>query len=508
VFSATAPVDVHNFTSTVSALVAVANGVAVGSYTWPAGGKHAFVYTDAGGSVDLNTLVAADSGWVLSNAVGVNTNGQIVGHGLVGVNPRVYRLTPVAASDTTPPVITAVTASPSTIWPPKGQMVTVTTAAVATDNSGQAPTCTLGSITVGGVASPDASVTSPNTGSVKAVGGRTYTFNETCVDGSGNGASSSVAVSVPADVTAPVIATLTASPSSITPPNRAMVPVTVSVSATDDVDDAPACALSAITAAGATGADFAITPPFSASVRAVGGRTYSLTVTCTDAAGNPATRSVDVVVPPDTTAPVVTSLIATPSVVSPPNGAMASVAVAVTANDDSGETPACALSGITASGTTADDYTITGQYSAKVRAVGGRTYSLRVTCSDSALNTRDASVDVVVPLDTTTPVITALSATPDHIWPPNSKPEPVTLSVSATDDLDASPACALTSITGAPAAYSSITGPLTANLRSEKDAVYTLNVTCSDRAGNTSQRSVNVAVSKDSPLATAASSKK
>ena len=61
------------------------------------------------------------------------------------------------------------------------------------------------------------------------------------------------------------------------------------------------------------------------------------------------------------------------------------------------------------------------------------------------------------------------------------------------------PQCSLTSITGAPAGSFAILGALTANVRADKDAVYSLNVTCQDLAGNKSQGSVAVAVSKDSP---------
>lgn len=506
----TAIKDIDVFNSSVSRVEAIANGVAVGTFTSPlnAVNPHAFVYTDAGGTVDLNTRVPSDSGWVLSSASAVSATGQIVGQGLRGGVARAYRLTPGAAADTTAPVITSVTASPSTIWPPKGQMVTVTTSAVATDNSGEAPVCTLENITSGGAATPDATVTGPNTGSVKAVGGRTYTFKEKCVDGSGNEARSPVDVTVLADVTAPVIATLTAAPSSITPPNGAMVPVAVAVSATDNVDDAPSCGLSSILSPGAPATDAVIAGPFSASVRAVGGRTYSLTVTCTDAAGNAAARSVDVVVPPDTTPPVIASLTATPSVVWPPNDELVLVVVAVSASDDSEATPSCALSGVTATGGTAGDYSVTGQYSAKVRAVGGRTYSLRVTCSDAAGNRRESSANVFITPDTTAPVITALSASPDHIWPPNNKLEPVTLSVAATDDVDAAPACSLLSITGAPAADAVITGPLTASVRSEKGVVYTFNVGCADKAGNKSRAAIQVAVTKDPPPASATKANK
>lgn len=399
---ATAISDIDAFNSSVSRVAAIANGVAVGTFNSAAsGGSRAFVYADAGGATDLNTRIPADSGWVLTSAAAVSSTGQIAGQGLLNGSPRAFRLT----------------------------------------------------------------------------------------------------IGAPADTTAPVITSMTATPSSIAPPNRAMVPVTVAVSATDNVDAAPSCGLSSIASAGAPVTDYALTAPFSAAVRAVGGRTYALTVTCTDAAGNPATRSVDVVVPPDTTPPVITSLTATPSVVWPPNDALVLVVVAVSATDDSEETPSCGLSAITASGSTADDHSITGPYSAKVRAVGGRTYSLRVTCSDAAGNRRDAPVNVVVPADTTAPVIGALSASPDHIWPPNGKMERVTLSVTATDDVDAAPKCSLMSITGAPAADAVVTGPFTASVRAEKDAVYTFNVGCADKAGNKSQASVRVAVSKDPPSA-------
>jgi probable HAF family extracellular repeat protein len=589
--------DIDTFGSSFSSAEAISNGVSVGAFTLATGDSHAFVHTDADGTSDLNGRIPAGSGWVLSDATAINSKGQIAGQGLLAGASRAFRLTPgapldttapvitslsaspssvtppnkamvavtlsvtatddqdpnpvcalsgidghgapaadfsidgplkgsvratggatysfkmtctdaagnaasrsvdvVVPPDTTPPVFTSLTATPSTIWPPKNQTVTVTTSATATDDSGETPVCTLGNITGPGTAPQDFNVTGANTGTVKAVGGRTYTFNETCVDGSGNAAWSSVAVTVPPDVTPPVISALTATPSVVTPPNHAMVPVTVSVTATDNVDDAPVCALAGITAAGAAASDFAMTGAFSASVRAVGGRTYSLRVTCSDAAGNSSSASVDVVVPPDTTPPVIASLTATPSRVWPPNDALVPVSVAVLASDDSAEAPSCALSAITSSGAAAGDYSITGQFSALIRAVGGRTYSLRVTCSDAAGNHSSASVDVVVPPDTTPPTISALSASPNLVWPPNGKMVTVTLFVSATDDVDATPTCALMSITGASAADAVIAGVFTANVRATKDTVYVLHVGCRDRAGNLAQGAVAVTVSKD-----------
>ncbi len=396
-FSGGVLTDIDSFGSSFSSAEAISNGVSVGSFTLPNGDSHAFVRTDADGASDLNGRIPAGSGWVLSDATAVNSKGQIAGQGLVAGVSRAFRLTPGA----------------------------------------------------------------------------------------------------PADTTAPVITSLSASPSSVTPPNKAMVAVTLSVTATDDRDPNPVCALSAIDGHGAPATDFSIDGPLAGSVRATGGATYSFKMTCTDAAGNAASRSVDVVVPPDTTPPVIASLTATPSRVWPPNDALVPVSVAVLASDDSGEAPSCALSAITSSGAAAGDYSVTGQFSALVRAVGGRTYSLRVTCSDAAGNQSSAAVDVVVPPDTTPPTITALSASPSLVWPPNGKMVNVTLFVSATDDVDATPTCALMSITGASAADAVITGPFTASVRANKDTVYVLQVGCRDRAGNLAQGAVSVTVSKD-----------
>ena len=48
------------------------------------GTTHAFVYTSGGGTVDLNTLIDPNSGWILEQATAMNDSGQIVG---IGINP-------------------------------------------------------------------------------------------------------------------------------------------------------------------------------------------------------------------------------------------------------------------------------------------------------------------------------------------------------------------------------------------------------------------------------------
>jgi probable HAF family extracellular repeat protein len=55
---------------------------------------HAFVYT-ASKMQDLNDLISANSGWVLSEATAVNDSGQIVGYGTIAGNEHAFLLTPV-----------------------------------------------------------------------------------------------------------------------------------------------------------------------------------------------------------------------------------------------------------------------------------------------------------------------------------------------------------------------------------------------------------------------------
>ena len=56
---------------------------------------HAFVWTATGGMQDLNTLIPANSGWVLINANAINNLGQITGYGTKNGYNRAFLLTPV-----------------------------------------------------------------------------------------------------------------------------------------------------------------------------------------------------------------------------------------------------------------------------------------------------------------------------------------------------------------------------------------------------------------------------
>jgi probable HAF family extracellular repeat protein len=75
---------------------AISGDLIVG-YSQTPTGAHAFLYDNNGPGylVDLNDLIAADSGWVLDNASGVNTTRQIVGSGYVPGAYHAFLLTPV-----------------------------------------------------------------------------------------------------------------------------------------------------------------------------------------------------------------------------------------------------------------------------------------------------------------------------------------------------------------------------------------------------------------------------
>lgn len=313
-------------------------------------------------------------------------------------------------------------------------------------------------------------------------------------------------VEATSDTTPPFISSFTASPNSVGPPNNATVPVQFFFSATDDTDPSPVCSLNnSVDTHGAPASYATVTGPLAATVRAAGGARYTFTLNCSDASGNSSTSTVDVVVPPDTTAPSILSLSASPSTIWPPDGTLVPVNLTVSATDDVDAAPVCALTSISGTGATTYDYAITGPLSATVRATGGRTYTLTVRCSDAAGNSSQAATAVVVPSDTTAPVITSISATPSLIWPPNGKFVDVKVSVSATDDVDASPNCSLQAITGGTSYDYVVTGPLSASVRADRDngndRIYTLNVGCTDRAGNLTMGAAYVTVTKDNTSA-------
>lgn len=139
------------------------------------------------------------------------------------------------------------------------------------------------------------------------LGTTTVTF--TATDQAGNISQAQTTVTV-VDTTPPAITSVNTNPSSLWPPNHKMVPVVVAVSVTDICDAAPGCRIVSVSSNepenglgdGDTAPDWEITGDLTLDLRAErsgtgSGRVYTITVQCTDASGNYATKDVTVTVP-------------------------------------------------------------------------------------------------------------------------------------------------------------------------------------------------------------------
>ena len=139
----------------------------------------------------------------------------------------------------------------------------------------------------------------------------TTTLPYAATDEAGLQSSCTSAVSV-VDTSAPSISSLVPNPDSLWPPNHKMQSVQVQVISADGCDPvAPTCEITAITSTepqsvnnGDKSPDWQITGALSADLRAErlgngAGRIYTLTVTCTDLAGNSTTQDAEVTVPHD-----------------------------------------------------------------------------------------------------------------------------------------------------------------------------------------------------------------
>jgi hypothetical protein len=139
---------------------------------------------------------------------------------------------------------------------------------------------------------------------VFALGTTTVTFSVT--DGSSNTTTAQTTVTV-VDTTPPTIASVTATPASLAPPNHKMAAVTVTVDVSDICDASPSCRVIAVTSNepingpgdGNKIPDWRIVDDLLVELRAErsgggSGRTYRLTVRCTDDSGNSALKTVDV----------------------------------------------------------------------------------------------------------------------------------------------------------------------------------------------------------------------
>jgi Big-like domain-containing protein/copper-binding protein NosD len=137
----------------------------------------------------------------------------------------------------------------------------------------------------------------------------THVVTLTVSDGKGGVSADSVTITV-RDTTPPTIQAIAANPSVINRTNHDMVSVAISVSATDACGGAVTCRIVSVTSnepvsgtgGGDLSPDWQITGPLTLLLRAErspkgSGRVYTITVECSDASGNPSTRTTTVTVP-------------------------------------------------------------------------------------------------------------------------------------------------------------------------------------------------------------------
>lgn len=137
----------------------------------------------------------------------------------------------------------------------------------------------------------------------------THEFTLTVDDGEGGTDTDSVVITIQ-DETPPGIDQLTASPSSLWPPNHAMVPVRISAFASDVCDGAFHCRITSVrsneptngSGDGDTAPDWRILGDLRLELRAErsgkgSGRVYTIEVTCEDGSGNASSKNVTVKVP-------------------------------------------------------------------------------------------------------------------------------------------------------------------------------------------------------------------
>ena len=112
-------------------------------------------------------------------------------------------------------------------------------------------------------------------------------------------------------------------------------------------------------------------------------------------------------------------------------------------------------------------------------------------------------------VDNQPPVIDAVIATPNLLWPPDHRLVPVAVGVSVTDNCDPTPICRIATVTsnepedglgdGDTAPDWIITGDLTLDLRAERAGsgvgrIYTITISCADASGNASEAAALVTV--------------
>jgi probable HAF family extracellular repeat protein len=429
-------------------------GLIVGQAGAADGSDHAFIYKN-GQMVDLNTLLATNSGWVLQEALFINDSGRIVGIGTYNQLSQWFIMD--LGSNNSAPVAVA------------GPDQTVAFGAQVTLDGSQSSDPDNDSLTFAW--SLNGSVLGTNAIVTVSLSVGTNVITLTVTDPCGASSQANVTVQV-ADTIPPTILSVPTSVTVSADTNclGAVPNVLAGVSATDNVTPSNQLALSQSPVAGTL----------------LPANQYTITVFVTDAAGNTAIAPVPLTIA-DMTPPTVVTTPAPITVSANGNcqGAVPNVLPGVVATDNC--TPANLLT--------------LSQSPAAGMLLGTGQYVITVTVADAAGNKSTTGVPLTI-ADTTPPVIQSVTASPSVLSPPNNKPVAITVAVTASDNCDSAPVNKIVSITcNAPTAPGDIkiTGALTASLVASKGPggatrIYTITVNSTDLAGNSSLGTTTVTV--------------
>ncbi len=310
-----------------------------------------------------------------------------------------------------------------------------------------------------------------------------------------------------ADTEPPIISRPTASPNTLSPANGNFVKVAIAITATDNDDPKPRCAVRSVWSDQDISNDWQITGEMEVALRADAkpseDRYYYVVVICSDASGNEAgdAATVRVIANPskEDRPPVLQSLTASPNLLSP-NNQMVPVKVDVKVTDDNDSQPRCAIRSVWSDQEiSSDDWKITDPFEVALRATArpgeDRGYNVVVVCTDSKGNEAGDSVRVTVKAPEEKvdhpPTLVRLSASPNVLSPANNEMVPVKIDVQAIDDNDPNPRCSVRSVWSDQLITEEdwkITGALEVSLRATavpgQDRFYHVVTVCTDSAGN------------------------
>jgi hypothetical protein len=136
--------------------------------------------------------------------------------------------------------------------------------------------------------------------------------------------------------------------------------------------------------------------------------TTNITVSVTDGGAAPVTQSTSVTVG-DTTPPTISSMSASPNVLSPPNHKMVAVSVSVSATDSCDPNPMSKIISVASNEPGSNEFQITGDLTLNLQAErsgggNGRMYVITVQSTDASGNSSTQTVTVMVPKGGETPV--------------------------------------------------------------------------------------------------------